>query len=94
MERLDAEYRERIDSQKVAIWVEAQRRAAREEEERDRVMVMRRAEMKSLEMTEVERIKAERRSKAEEAARMEAERRDDEEAARVIAERQAATKEA
>ena len=36
MERLDAEYRERIRDQKVAIRVEAQRRAAREEEERAR----------------------------------------------------------
>ena len=58
MERLAAKYRERIEAQKVAIQVEAQRRSAREEEARDRGMTRRRSEIDILERTEVARIEA------------------------------------
>ena len=62
----------------------------REEEERDRLTEMRRADTERFEREEVDRIKAERRSEAEEAARMEAGRRDVAEAVQVSAERRAA----
>ena len=67
MESLYAKYRERIKAQKVAIWVEAQMRAAREKEAMARPMVRRRAETEKLERVEAARIKAERRSEAKEA---------------------------
>ena len=74
-EGLDAKYRERIESQKVAIRLELQRRDAREEEVRARAMPMGSAETERLEREEATRIEAERRYEAEEAERMESERR-------------------
>ena len=40
---MDADYRKRINAQKVDIWVKSQRRAAREEEARARAMERRRS---------------------------------------------------
>ena len=49
MERLASKYRDRIEAQKVYIWVEAQRRSAGEVEARNRATKMRRADVKRLE---------------------------------------------
>ena len=71
MERLAAKYTEMIESYKVAICIKEQRRSVKEEEARSRDMARRRADMDQLGRAEAERSKAERRSKSEEAARME-----------------------
>ena len=78
-ESLDAEYRERIKSQKIDIQFEAQMMKKREGEARDRAIVRRRTKPELLERTESERIKAEKE------ARMEVERRATAEKARVSA---------
>ena len=81
MERLAAEYKERIKAQKVAIQYEAHMRDAREEEVSARAVVRRRTKAERSERAEATRIKA------EEAGRMEAEGRAAAEAARISAER-------